>query len=132
MLRRNSCIPTLLQVLTLATIVLVSRQSLAQSVPVLDSCRSECVVPTVTANGRVRVTITKIKARLLPKRPLARVFLNDNEDDYYDETPEFQIGYRRPELVDQTADVQDISDEIKIRLMLARKKALVKYKEIWG
>jgi len=133
MLRRNSCIPTLLQVLTLATLVIISQKSSAELAQSLDSNRLEWVAPTATANGRVRAIITRTKAKLhLPKRPLARVFLNDNDDDYYDETPEFQIGYRRPELVDQTADVQDISDEMKIRLVLARKKALEKYKEVWG
>jgi hypothetical protein len=133
MLRRNSCILTLLQVLTLATLVLISQKSSAELAQSLGTNRLEWVAPTATANGRVRVIITKTKAKLhLPKRPLARVLLNDNEDDYYDETPEFQVGYRRPELIDQTADVQDISDEMKIRLILARKKALAKYEEVWG
>ena len=71
----------------------------------------------------------------LPKKlkPLSNLRLEDNDDDYYDETPEFQIGYRRPELVDQHAEVHDdISDEIKLRLVLARKKALEAYERKWG
>jgi len=134
MLRRNLCTP-LLQVLAIATLALLSQQSQAEFAPALDTNRSEWAVPTVIANGRVRAIITKTKARLhLPKvqRWIARINLDDNDDDYYDETPEFQIGYRRPELIDQTADVQDISDEIKLRLILARKKALEKYQEVWG
>jgi len=134
MLRRNLCTP-LLQVLALATLALLNQQSQAELAQALDTNRSEWVAPTATANGRVRVIITKTKARIhLSKiyRPVIRLALNDNDDDYYDETPEFQIGYRRPELIDQTADAQDISDEIKIRLILARKKALEKYNEKWG
>jgi hypothetical protein len=58
---------------------------------------------------------------------------NDDDIDYYDELPDMQVGYRRPELINQTADVHDaIPDEIKIRLLLARKRALEKYRETWG
>ena len=124
-----------LQILILATLGLISQQSQSQSVQVLDNNRSEWVAQTATAGGRVRVTITKHKPKLhLPKtqRPIVRLALND-DDDYYDETPEFQIGYRRPELVDQTAEVHDnISDEIKIRLVLARKRALDAYHANWS
>ena len=135
MLRRNLCIHTLLPVLLLATLTLTSQKSLAESDTYLAHNRYEWVAPIATADGRVRVIITKTKVKLhLPKtqRPIVRLALNDNDDDYYDETPEFQIGYRRPELVDQTAQIQDdISDEIKIRLLLARKRALAKYEETW-
>ena len=72
----------------------------------------------------------------LPKKlkPLSNLRLEDNDDDYYDETPEFQVGYRRPELVDQTAELvdQDLTDEVKLRLVLARKKALEAYQRKWG
>ena len=67
------------------------------------------------------------------QKPLSNLRLEDNDDDYYDETPEFQVGYRRPELVDQTAEVHDdVSDEVKLRLVLARKKALEAYNRKWG
>jgi hypothetical protein len=115
---------------------LVSHQSLATSAPVWDTCLSACVAPTVTADGRVRVIITKTKPKLhLPKtqRPVVRLGLNDNDDDYYDETTEFQVGYRRPELINQTANVHDnMSDEIKIRLVLARKRALEAHARKWA
>jgi hypothetical protein len=82
------------------------------------------------------VTITKTKPKLhLAKshRPIARLFVDDREDDYYEEIVEFQVGYRRPELVNQTAQVHDdLSDEIKLRLVLARKRALERYHEKWG
>jgi ethanolamine ammonia-lyase large subunit len=81
------------------------------------------------------VTITKNKPKLhLPKtqRPVVRLFADDRDDDYYDEIVEFQVGYRRPELVNQTADVDDLSDEIKIRLLLARKRALQAYHQNWS
>jgi hypothetical protein len=125
----------LLQILILATLGLISQQSQSQLAEVSDNNRLEWVAQTATAGGRVRVTITKHKPKLhLPKtqRPVVRLALND-DDDYYDETPEFQIGYRRPELVDQTAEVHDdISDEIKIRLVLARKRALEAYHANWS
>jgi hypothetical protein len=126
----------LLQILILATLVLISQQSQSQSEQVLANNRSEWVAQTATTDGRVRVVITRSKPKIhLPKtqRPVVRLAVNDNDDDYYDERPEFQVGYRRPELVDQTADVHDdISDEIKLRLVLAHKKALEKYHEKWG
>ena len=125
---------TLLPILLLATLALTSQKSQAELVPLSDINRYEWVAPTVTAEGRVRVIITKTKVKLhLPKaqRTIIRLALNDNDDDYYDETPEFQIGYRRPELINQSADV-DLPDEIKIRLLLARKRALEAYHANWG
>jgi len=96
---------------------------------------SEYVVRSVTPEGRVRATITKPRARIhLAKthQPVARLFLDDDDTDYYDEAPDLQIGYRRPELVNQTAEVHnDLSDEIKIRLILARKRALEAYAKTW-
>jgi hypothetical protein len=136
MMRRQSCSHTPLTVLLLGLLALVSQQSQAKLEPLRDTCPSVCAVQTAIAEGRVRVIITKTKTKLhLPKipRPLARTFINDDNDDYYDETPEFQIGYRRPELIDQTVDIHnDLSDEIKLRLILARKRALEAYNRTWG
>jgi hypothetical protein len=84
------------------------------------------------------VVITKHKSKLsLPKsqRPVGQLIRlsADDDTDYYAELPDLQVGYRRPELVDQTADVHDdISDEIKIRLLLARMRALEAYDRKWG
>ena len=115
---------------------LISQQSQSQSAQVSDNNRSEWVAQTATAGGRVRVTITKHKTRpQLHKtpRPAVRLFADDRDDDYYDELLEFQVGYRRPELVNQTAEVHhDISDEIKLRLLLARKRALEAYNIKWN
>jgi hypothetical protein len=82
----------------------------------------------------LRLQKAKPKLRLPRKqKPLSNLQLEDNDDDYYNETPEFQTGYRRPELVDCTAEVHDdLSDEIKLRLVLARKRALERYHEKWG
>jgi hypothetical protein len=70
------------------------------------------------------------------QKPLSNLLFEDDDPDYYDERPEFQVGYRRPELVNQTANIVDddyeLSDEIKLRLVLARMKALEKYQEKWG
>lgn len=135
MLRRNSC-PHITTVLILATMALVSHQSLATPPPVWDTCHSVCVAQIATIDGRVRVIITKQKTKLhLPKiqRPVIRLSVEDDDTDYYDELPDVQVGYRRPELIDQTAQIHDdISDEIKIRLFVARTKALEKYNKIWS
>jgi hypothetical protein len=136
MLRRNSWIHILLPVLLLAILTLTSQQSQAGLAPILDTSPSGWVVQTVTHEGRVRVTITKTKAKLhLPKtqRPVIKLSVEDDDSDYYDELPDLQIGYRRPELINQTADVHDdISDEIKIRLLLARKRAMQAYHAKWS
>jgi hypothetical protein len=85
------------------------------------------------------LSLQKAKPRQhLPRtqKPLSNLRLEDDEPDYYDELPEFHVGYRRPELIDQKGrvvdDDTDLSDEIKLRLVLARKKALEKYHEKWG
>jgi hypothetical protein len=81
------------------------------------------------------VVITKSKPKLhlaRQQRPVVLLSLDDDDTDYYNELPDLQVGYRRPELVNQTAEVHDdISDEIKIRLLLARKRALEVYHQNW-
>jgi hypothetical protein len=82
----------------------------------------------------MRLQKAKPKQHLPRKlKPLSNLRIEDNDDDYYNETLEFQVGYRRPELVNQTAKVHDdLSDEVKLRLVLARKRALEAYNRIWG
>lgn len=92
------------------------------------------VARIVTPEGRVRVVVTKPRTKIQLARvqqPIARLVLEDDDTDYYDEIPDLQIGYRRPELVNQTADV-GLSDEIKIRLALARIKAMQAYHQNWS
>ena len=130
-MRRYSC----LCALTLLILSSTAQLKQAQASPHLNNTRLEWSAHFATPEGRVRVIITKTKTKLrLPKiqRPVVQLSLTDDDTDYYDELPEFQVGYRRPELVDQTADVQDISDEIKIRLLLARKRALQAYHATWS
>ena len=56
------------------------------------------------------------------------LFVNDEELEW--EADDFiYVGYRRPELIDCN---DDLSDYIKWKLFLARQKALLKYKEVWG
>jgi LmbE family N-acetylglucosaminyl deacetylase len=102
----------------------------------LDRNHSEWVAHSATPGARVRVIITKAKPKLLlarSQRPVVQLSATDDDTDYYDELPDLYVGYRRPELIDQTADVHnDISDEIKIRLILARKRAMEAYTTKWG
>ena len=132
MMRRQSCLRTLLQILILSALPLGLSQ--AESDPFWNTNPYAWSAQTVTHAGRVRVTITKTKPKLyLAKSQRILLVLNDDDPDYYDEIVEFQVGYRRPELVGQIAEMHDdISDEIKLRLVLARKKALQKYQEKWG
>ena len=120
----------------LLTLALSSQPSSAESDYYRSTNRSEWSVQTATAGGRVRVVITKAKPKLLlarSQRPVVQLSVTDDDTDYYDELPDLYVGYRRPELIDQTADVHDdISDEIKIRLVLARKRALQAYTTKWG
>ena len=132
-MRRHSCIRTLLQLLILTVLPLGVSQ--AESERYWSTSPYAWSAQTVTQSGRVRVTITRQKPKLhlaRTQRPVIQLALEDDDTDYYNELPDIQVGYRRPELIDQTADVQDVSDEIKIRLILARKKALEKYHEKWG
>jgi hypothetical protein len=128
----------LLQILILVILSLISQQSSAESDPYLDHSRSEWVALTATTEGRVRVTITKQKPKLRlakTQRPVVQLIRlsADDDSDYYNELPDLQVGYRRPELIDQTAKVDnDISDEIKIRLVLARMRALEAYTKKWA
>jgi len=131
MMRRIQC-SHLILLLIAAT---ASLPSLAQ-LDYEETPPSEYVVRSVTPADRVRAPVTKTKPRIHLARthqPIARLFFNDDDTDYYDELPDLQIGYRRPELVDQTAKVHDdISDEIKLRLVLARKRALLAHAKTWG
>ena len=83
---------------------------------------SEYVVQIVIPVDRVRVTIKKPRHRIHlanTHQPIDRLKINDDDTEYYDELPDLQVGYRRPEILNQSVDV-DLSDEIKIRLLLAR------------
>ena len=95
---------------------------------------SEYVAQIVIPVDRVRATIKKPRPRIhLAKihQPGARLFLDDDDTDYYDEAPDLQVGYRRPELVGQSATV-DLPDDIKLRLAIARIKALAAYQKTWA
>ena len=132
MMRRQSCL-CVLTTLTLVILSLTAPISTAQPNQPLSNTHLKWPVHSVTPDGRVRVIITKNKPKLLlakSQRPIVHA-LNDNDPDYYDELPDIQVGYRRPELINQSADVE-LPDEIKIRLLLARKRALARHKEIWG
>lgn len=129
-MRRRSCLHTLLQILIIVALPLGASQ--AESDPFWNTNPYAWSAQTVTQNGRVRVTITKTKVHLAKKsRPIILSRVSDDDTDYYDELPYLQVGYRRPELINQSVDV-DLSDEIKIRLLLARKRALEAYHATWS
>ena len=129
-MRRQSCLRTLLQILILVALPFGISQ--AESDPFWNTNLYAWSAQTVTQSGRVRVTITKTKPKLyLAKSQRILLVLNDDDADYYDELPDIQVGYRRPEVINQTADV-DVSDEIKIRLLLAQKRALEAYHQNWS
>ena len=131
MLRRFQCSRLILLLMA----AIASQLSLAQS-DHEGTPHYESVVQIVTPADRVRVVVTKPRQRIHLARvqqPVIRSSVDDDDTDYYDETPEFQIGYRRPELVNQTAAVHDdLSNEVKLRLLLARKRALQAYQQNWG
>lgn len=135
MMRRRSCIHTLFQPLILAALALGVNQAQAQSEPAWNINPYAWSAQTVTAGERVRVIITKTKPKIhlaRQPRPILLLRLNDDDSDYYDELPEFQVGYRRPELVNQTGEVDDLSDSIKLRLAIARAKAMAAYHANWS
>ena len=133
MMRRQPC-SYLIPLLFLVGLI-VSQPSSAQS-DLEEITHSEPVVLSAIPEGRVRVTITKPKAKIHLARvqqPVARLVFEEDDTDYYDELLDLQVGYRRQELIDQTAKVvDDISDEVKLRLLLARKRALEAYQTKWG
>ena len=132
-MRRQSC----LHLIPLAFLIMSATASQASmdQPDYKDPSHYESVARFVIPEGRIRVTVTKPRPRIRLARvqqPVIRLSINDDDTDYYNERPEFQVGYRRPELVDQTAKVHnDLSDEIKLRLVLARKKALDAHSRNW-
>ena len=78
--------------------------------------------------------------RLLSKKQkqqlqlLSNFKFEDSDDDYYEDTLDIHVGRCRPELikVDVVDNDIDLTNDIKIRLAVARLKALKKYKEVWG
>jgi hypothetical protein len=58
--------------------------------------------------------------------------IEDSDYGSYDEV-DFQVAYRRPELVHHKQQLDgDLSEHIKFRLWLARQLALAKHQEKWG
>ena len=59
---------------------------------------------------------------------------NDNDDDNEDYTQDVQVGYRRPNIVqdtqDQLIDDEPLSDYVVVRLAVARARALARYREL--
>ena len=71
---------------------------------------------------------------LQSQHPLAKI--EDGEDPEEFDDLDLQRGYGRPRVERRKSTTQDddeeLSDYVKVRLALARLKALKKYQEVWG
>ena len=79
------------------------------------------------------------KVSLLRKKTKKQNLLRSNPSDVDDDNEglvldnDFQVGYRRPNIVGKPVIVDDeLSDYVLDRLHLARMLALKKYHEVWG
>jgi hypothetical protein len=84
---------------------------------------------------KTRMQIRSVMVHALP-RAQRRLVIHDVDDDD-DDGPDpddisLHVGFRRPDVYvhKHTADT-DVSDYVKVRLAVARAKAMAKYKEVW-
>ena len=72
--------------------------------------------------------------KLLRSNPLRKsLILEGNDLGFTIDDESIHRGFRRPEIAfDHIDNDDDLSDEIKWRLFLARQLALLKYKEKWA
>ena len=65
--------------------------------------------------------------------PLSNI-LTDGEDQYEYEDVDLHRSFSRPRVEGEKDDSDDeeLSDYVKVRLAIARLKALKKYDEVWG
>ncbi len=80
---------------------------------------------------------TKKQQLLLSQQyqPLSNLLLTDGDDQYEHEDVDHHRSFSRPRVENQKDDSEDddeLSDYIKVRLVIARLKALKKYQEVWG
>jgi hypothetical protein len=78
---------------------------------------------TVTRNALVRAMP---RAQRIALKAANLLQADDDSDDDYDDI-DLQVGYVRPRLTKPAFGIDDISDHAKIRLALAREKALRTY-----
>jgi hypothetical protein len=74
------------------------------------------------------------KPKLLRSNPLRKSLLAGGTDPGLIDDEDIYIGYSRPEVARKKPilDDDDLSDDIKWKLFLARQVALLKYREKWG
>jgi hypothetical protein len=63
--------------------------------------------------------------------------LDDSDDDDGVDDVDFQVGFRRPDVVkisdhDDSLDQDDLSDYVIVRLAVARARAMERYRELNG
>jgi hypothetical protein len=98
-----------------------------QSTIVLGATSAVVVAHGVIQNAHIHVAITKKKPRLKSRVILAPI--NPEEEFVVDD--DLVLGRNRNRLEIINEQEEEISDYVKIRLMLARMKAMEKYRKVW-
>lgn len=92
-------------------------------------------VPASKPQPPLRLSRTKRQqVQILTQQVNDQIKLDDSDNSGFDEI-DFQVGYRRPELVTSTDDVDDdapLSDYVLTRLAQARALALETHQRKWG
>lgn len=93
---------------------------------------------TATKNAvplvKTRTAPRPVVAKLLPKtkrqqhRLLTHNVVEDSDNDDLGQI-DFQVGYRRPELVPD-ADTDELSNYVTVRLAVARARAMARFREV--
>ena len=83
---------------------------------------------------KVPLTLTKkVLQRQVRSQQLSNLICDDNDDPAGPDELDVQSPYRRPRLVENpNSDQDDVSDQVKTRLLIARVRALEKYREVWA
>lgn len=75
----------------------------------------------------------KVFQRQVQSQQLSNLICDDSDDPAGPDELDLQSPYRRPKLVENpNSDQDDVSDQVKTRLLIARIRALEKYREHWG
>ena len=74
----------------------------------------------------------KVLQRQVQSQQLSNLVCDDNDDPAGPDELDIQSPYRRPKIVETpNSDHDDLSDQVKTRLLIARVRAMEKYREVW-